>query len=237
MKLNLIQNELKAPKGQYNNFGKYKYRNCEDILEALKPLLLKHECALIVSDELVMIGERYYVKATATLTVCENGALYTVTAYAREEENKKGMDGAQVTGAASSYARKYALNGLFAIDDTKDADTQDNTSAEKAAPAPVPPQQKLVQLLAAKKEAKWFEVKPFTRGAFKGKELAEVVVLAGAEVALIAMGKYVESYYPQYPLAKERLKSAIAEARSNSEKAELEGLEQGIQHESAGDRD
>lgn len=122
-KLLAIQIELKAPKNQYNSFGKYKYRNCEDILEAVKPLCLKNKAVLTVSDEVENIQERYYIKATATLHDTESEEKISVTARAREEEDKKGMDGSQVTGASSSYARKYALNGLFAIDDTKDSDT------------------------------------------------------------------------------------------------------------------
>ena len=118
-----IQKELKAPKGQYNSFGKYKYRSAEDILEAVKPLLHKHECQLTLSDEIVLIGDRYYVKAVATIRNEKENVI--VTAYAREDEDKKGMDGSQITGTASSYARKYALNGLFLIDDTKDADTDE----------------------------------------------------------------------------------------------------------------
>lgn len=129
-----IQRNLKAPKGQYNQHGKYKYRSCEDILEALKPLLFEYECTLIISDEIKQIGNRYYVEATATLTNSE-GKRVAVTALAREEEERKGMAQAQLTGACSSYARKYALNGLFAIDDTKDADTMDNTK-EEAKPTP-----------------------------------------------------------------------------------------------------
>ena len=117
-----IQQELKAPKGQYNSFGKYKYRSAEDILEAVKPLCHKHGCVLTLTDELMNIGERYYVRATACIVTPEHKA-YEVSAYAREDETKKGMDGSQITGTASSYARKYALNGLFCIDDTKDADT------------------------------------------------------------------------------------------------------------------
>jgi hypothetical protein len=115
-----IQKELKAPKGQYNAFGKYAYRSCEDILTALKKLLEQTETVLILNDEVVNIGSRYYVKATATLSNGEE--TISATAYAREEEIKKGMDGSQITGASSSYARKYALNGLFGIDDTKDSD-------------------------------------------------------------------------------------------------------------------
>jgi hypothetical protein len=123
-KLLKIQTELKAPKGQFNSFGKYKYRSCEDITEAVKPLLSKYKCTLLTTDELVLIGERYYIKATAKLYDAENNTLIEKTdGYAREEESKKGMDGSQITGASSSYARKYALNGLFAIDDNKDSDS------------------------------------------------------------------------------------------------------------------
>lgn len=152
-KLSKIQEELKAPKGQYNSFGKYKYRSCEDILEAVKPLLVKNKLSLQLYDELIVIGEstpttyeetyydkdlkrensrivvtgnqRYYIKATARLLDIEDNSTMENTAYAREDETKKGMDGSQITGTASSYARKYALNGLFLIDDTKDADTDE----------------------------------------------------------------------------------------------------------------
>lgn len=129
-KLTKIQQTLKAPKSQTNQFGGYKYRNCEDILQAVKPLL--GDLVLTLNDEVVMIGERYYIKATVSIT--DGTQTITASAYAREEEVKKGMDGSQITGSASSYARKYALNGLLAIDDTKDADTRapdDNTQAVK----------------------------------------------------------------------------------------------------------
>ena len=122
-KLSAVQMELKAPKGQYNSFGKYSYRSCEDILEAVKPLLSKNGLTLLLTDEPVAVGSRVYIKATARL-MGDNDAI-EVTAYAREPEDKKGMDTSQVTGTASSYARKYALNGLFLIDDTKDADTDE----------------------------------------------------------------------------------------------------------------
>lgn len=125
-----IQQELNAPKNQYNSYGKYNYRSCEDILEGLKPCLKEVEAAVTVSDELVMIGERYYIKATATLFDTVDGGKISNTAYAREELTKKGMDASQITGSASSYARKYALNGLFCIDDVKDADTRDNRQKE-----------------------------------------------------------------------------------------------------------
>ena len=134
-KLSLIQGNLKAPKGQMNKFGGYKYRSAEDILESVKPLLSEHGLILTLSDEMVMVGDRVYVKATARLT--DGQSEVQTTAFAREEESKKGMDGSQVTGASSSYARKYALNGLFCIDDTKDSDatnTGAGTPAKKKAP-------------------------------------------------------------------------------------------------------
>ena len=117
-----IQSELKAPKTQVNRFGGYKYRKAEDILEAVKPLLAKQKCTLTITDDIVMVGNRIYVKATATIKN-EKGEFEETTGWAREEETKKGMDGSQITGASSSYARKYALNGLFAIDDNADSDT------------------------------------------------------------------------------------------------------------------
>lgn len=127
-KLSAIQVELKAPKGQYNDYGKYNYRSCEDILEGVKPLLDKYRVALTLNDEIVLIGDRFYVKATATLYDGEQSL--SATAYAREGGQQKGMSEAQLTGSTSSYARKYALNGLFSIDDTKDADaTNDHGKA------------------------------------------------------------------------------------------------------------
>jgi hypothetical protein len=124
-KLLSVQTELKAPKGQYNSFGKYKYRSCEDILEAVKPILAKYKASITVSDDLVQIGNRIYVKATARFLDAEvAGISIDNTAFAREPDTKKGMDESQITGTASSYARKYALNGLLLIDDTKDADTE-----------------------------------------------------------------------------------------------------------------
>lgn len=130
-KLMRIQAKLKAPKGQRNTFGNYNYRSCEDILEAVKPLLAEEGCTLTLSDEIELIGDRYYIKATATLKADKEEI--QVSAYAREEQAKKGMDSAQVTGATSSYARKYALNGLFCIDDNKDPDTDEYTKQKKKA--------------------------------------------------------------------------------------------------------
>lgn len=122
-KLFNIQQKLNAPKNQRNNFGNYNYRSCEDILEAVKPLLSENKCVLKLSDEIIYTGERYHVKAIATLTDIETGENESANGWAREEESKKGMDGSQITGASSSYARKYALNGLFCIDDNKDSDS------------------------------------------------------------------------------------------------------------------
>lgn len=123
-----LQTELKAPKGQVNKFGGYKYRSCEDILEAVKPLLGKYRMTLTIGDDLLNVGDRYYICATATLRDAESDAQIQNSAYAREALDKKGMDEAQITGTASSYARKYALNGLFCIDDTKDPDTDEYAS-------------------------------------------------------------------------------------------------------------
>ena len=131
-KLVAVQAALKAPKGQFNKFGGYKYRSCEDILEAVKPLLLEQGLQLTIIDEPVEVGGRIYIKATATVT--DGSETATVSGYAREAETKKGMDESQITGTASSYARKYALNGLFLIDDTKDADA--TNEKPKAAPRP-----------------------------------------------------------------------------------------------------
>lgn len=133
-KLIAIQTELKAPKSQFNKFGGYNYRNCEDILEAVKPLCAKHDVVPLLSDEIVMIGERYYVKGIAKITDGKDEIV--TTAFAREGVDKKGMDESQITGSASSYARKYALNGLFCIDDTKDADFMDNSQNKKPVSTP-----------------------------------------------------------------------------------------------------
>lgn len=151
-KLGAITFELKAPKNQYNSFGKYKYRSCEDILEAVKPLLNKYKCSLTIEDEIVLIGERYYVKSIAHLYDNESIDRIMNVAYAREADEKKGMDEAQISGTSSSYSRKYCLNGLFLIDDTKDADTDEhaletNSKQSQAKPqaekkrgaGPVPP--------------------------------------------------------------------------------------------------
>lgn len=131
-----IQSELKAPKNQYNSFGKYPYRNCEDILEAVKPLLKKTDTYLIIEDDIVLIGERYYVKAVIKLYSGQGSLIAESSSFAREEESQKGMSSSQVTGSASSYARKYALNGLFCIDDTKDADTTNTHGKENESAKP-----------------------------------------------------------------------------------------------------
>lgn len=137
-KLAAIQAELKAPKSQFNKFGGYKYRKAEDILEAVKPLLSKYKSVIVCTDELVQQGDRYYIKSIATLYDTEGAGYISATSYAREEDEKKGMDGSQVTGASSSYARKYALNGLLCIDDTADSDTTNQGPQEAPKPKPAP---------------------------------------------------------------------------------------------------
>ena len=151
MKLVNIQAELKAPKNQVNSFGKYKYRSAEDIIEAVKPNLFKYQTALLISDEIVQVADRVYVKATAMLIDETNEELpIKVYGWAREEEVKKGMDAAQITGSASSYARKYALNGLFAIDDTKDADSTNEHKDEVG-------EEKRMKLIALLENTIWDE--------------------------------------------------------------------------------
>lgn len=154
-----IQQKLNAPKEQFNRFGGYKYRSCEDILAAVKPLLGENECTLTITDEMVLIGNRIYVKAMAKLTN-KDGQSETATAFAREEEIKKGMDAAQITGSASSYARKYALNGLLCIDDTKDADatnTHGKDAPQESQPAPSYTPQQLKQSISEANKAKTVE--------------------------------------------------------------------------------
>lgn len=175
-----FQNELKAPKSQYNSFGKYNYRSAEDILEAVKPLEAKHNILIFVSDDVEMCGNRIYVKATAT-AVDANGESEPIkaTAFARESETKKGMDDSQITGTASSYARKYALNGLLCIDDTKDADT-DQYRNQQDNPAP-PPQQNYQQYQQQNNPAPPIPVcadcgQPFAGCMFKGQMLNEFQV-------------------------------------------------------------
>jgi hypothetical protein len=145
-----IQEELKAPKNQRNSFGNYNYRSAEDIIEAVKPIAHKYGYYLIISDEIVEVGGRIYVKATARLQPNEAGNIYSATGWAREEETKKGMDGAQITGAASSYARKYALNGLLAIDDTKDADSTNTHGKEEVSTKMIAPTAPAVRVYPAK---------------------------------------------------------------------------------------
>lgn len=185
-KLQKIQSELKVPKGQTNSFGGYKYRSTEDIVEALKPILNKHKVTLVLSDELVNIGDRYYIKATANLHDSE-GFNSQTHGYAREEESKKGMDGSQITGAASSYARKYALNGLFLIDDTKDSDaTNDGSEAPKAATAArIQPKQlkDISDVLTAAGVAKEDQMKTLANLTMKADlNVREISFLEGAKI-------------------------------------------------------
>ena len=150
-KLQKIQCELKAPKNLYNSFGKYKYRNAEGICESVKPMLEKYKVILTLSDDIIQVGERYYIKATASLKDVESDGFVDVTAMARESLDKKGMDESQITGTASSYARKYALNGLFLLDDTKDADSDEYHNQTKKDDQPSEKEQKEVETIKQQK--------------------------------------------------------------------------------------
>ena len=161
-----IQQELKAPKNQYNSFGEYSYRSCEDILIAVKPLLRETKTVLTISDELIQLGERFYVKAVATLYDETGKEIHHCQAYAREAEQKTKMDVAQITGASSSYARKYALNGLLAIDDTKDADTDEYKNQ----------QQPLTEEDTLKAQIKKYGSKASELLKDKGKKLSELSI-------------------------------------------------------------
>ena len=170
-RLSELQAELKSPKGQYNKFGNYNYRSCEDILEAVKPLLVKHNLALTISDTIEQVSDRYYVKATATIHDPDSDKSISSTAYAREPLDVKGMSDSQITGAASSYARKYALNGLFLIDDTKDPDTDE---ARNEADARAKRQ--------AKKSPDAFPEVPATIGEKEQNILKEMCAKAGKDI-------------------------------------------------------
>ena len=199
-KLLKVQTKLKAPKAQYNDFGKYTYRNAEDILEAVKPLCLEVGAIVVLTDEIVSINDRYYVKATARFidTSPVNGTLsmIDVSSLAREEETKKGMDGSQITGASSSYARKYALNGLFAIDDTKDSDT---TNTDNGTNKPTSKENKKVEQVAKKEDNKPFkteEPKPLTLEEARQMGFTsngkEYVVATMTDEQLLAMKDYTK---------------------------------------------
>lgn len=188
-KLIKIQSELKAPKGQFNKFGNYNYRNCEDILEALKPILKNVQAVITITDELVNIGDRYYIKSTVTLSDLEDEI--STTSYAREEETKKGMDASQITGSASSYARKYALNGLFAIDDTKDSDaTNDHEKPPQKPTDPKIDEIKLNTLIAML--YKLDDVEEYTKkllSYYKVKDLKDLTVTQYAKAVKSVQSK------------------------------------------------
>lgn len=175
-----IQSELKAPKSQYNSFGKYSYRNAEDILEAVKPLLSKYNATMYITDEVVEVGSRIYVKATVTLS--DGKETITASAYAREPEDRKGMDASQITGATSSYARKYALNGLFAIDDTKDNDTNELREEREERVAYEEKQAKKSKFT----DEQMAQMKKWNDGTFTAEELADIKKrLAGKDFAKV----------------------------------------------------
>ncbi len=186
-KLQKIQGELEVPKNQYNKFGNYYYRNCEDIFAAAKPVCEKHGCLLTVTDEIEERGGRLYIKASACITDIKGESMIVINGFAREEENKKGMDAAQITGSASSYARKYALNGLFCLDDVKDPDTGKHNGAgtEQAPNKPEPVNtgntngKKVSEMLAQIKD----------RGEQVGMNKAQATKFAYDEVGILDMKK------------------------------------------------
>jgi len=178
-KVQKIQRNLKAPKGQYNKFGKYKYRNAEDILEALKPLLNDYDCFINISDEIILIQDRFYVKATAKIVCSDSGESVETSAFSREALSKKGMDEGQVTGSTSSYARKYALNGLLAVDDTKD----DDFSA---------PEVKKPSKTTAKKEEKKFEKKTEKTPV---SDIGTLIDLLAGKMKLKALNQVISQRY------------------------------------------
>lgn len=191
--LTQIQSELKAPKNQRNNFGNYNYRSCEDILEALKPILKNHNADLILSDEVVEVGGRVYIKATANFKAGDETAIGT--GFAREAETKKGMDESQITGTASSYARKYALNGLFLIDDSKDADTNEYRNVQQK---PLTPEamgmKKASQVKSRFSDQETAEMKKWADGTFTPDELAKVKASLNGENWAEAFNKAKAEY-------------------------------------------
>lgn len=192
-KLLEIQVELKAPKNQYNSFGNYSYRSCEDILEAVKPLCQKHGCVLTLTDTVKQVGDRYYIEATAILFDVETAEMISSTASAREPQTKKGSDESQITGAASSYARKYALNGLFDIDDTKDADTEEKpvapaskpTAQKSTAPAQTKPINNTVKFISDAQRTRLFAMAKGHEDIIR-KELEERNISSTKEIPISA---------------------------------------------------
>lgn len=221
-KLIAIQTELKAPKSQFNKFGGYNYRNCEDILEAVKPLCAKHDVVPLLSDEIVMIGERYYVKGIAKITDGKDEIV--TTAFARESIDKKGMDESQITGSASSYARKYALNGLFCIDDTKDADFMDNSQNSKSQQQPKPQPAKETHVkgyneflkIQKEKNVPPVEITKFVAAEFKKPRVGML-----DEFEMVAALKWIKSY------GQDDVKKGFTL---------YDNADQELEHEDAGDR-
>ena len=221
-KLIEIQAELKAPKSQYNKFGGYNYRNCEDILEAVKPLCAKYEIVPLLSDEIVMIGDRFYIKATAKVT--DGKDEIATTAYARESKDKKGMDESQITGSTSSYARKYALNGLFCIDDTKDADFMDNSQNSKSQQQPKPQPAKETHVkgyneflkIQKEKNVPPVEITKFVAAEFKKPRVGML-----DEFEMVAALKWIKSY------GQDDVKKGFTL---------YDNADQELEHEDAGDR-
>ena len=188
-----IQRDLKAPKGQVNSFGGYKYRSAEDILEAVKPLLAQEGVILTLNDDIIAVGDRVYVKATATLTDIVNGGTVETSAMAREASIKKGMDDSQITGTASSYARKYALNGLFCIDDTKDADTDEYAKKQMGEGA-----KKAALMKSLNGKIKSLKLTKDEVSAIAGVKFGKTSAMELTLIELQDMDKNLQSYVDEY---------------------------------------
>lgn len=207
-----IQRELKAPKAQWNKFSEFSFRSAEDILEAVKPIL--GDCSLTLTDSLESVLEFVYVKATATLWDCDGKVIASTDAYARETPSRPKFDAAQLTGSASSYARKYALNGLFAIDDNKDADTRDNRKEGQLGPE-LTAGEKAAIALTEDPTLGWYEVLyPGSKAEFVGKTLSELATSEEGVKVLKSIEKAIASYVDKYPLADKNIKAAIAESKN-----------------------
>mgnify|MGYP000226795621 CR=1 FL=1 len=197
-KLTKIQTELKAPKSQYNNFGKYKYRSLEDIMEAVKPLLKEVGACLVVEDDIKMVGDRFYMVATARLLDNESDKFIQAQALARESFSKKGMDDSQITGTASSYARKYCLNGLFAIDDTKDADSMDNSQDNRPTASKATEQDKARMWGEFKSECERYEVDAVAFLEWAGLDMTEKAKVHNAVNKFLKSGQQFQDQLLTY---------------------------------------
>lgn len=223
-RLNLAQTELKAPKGQFNSFGKYKYRSAEDILEAIKPINLKYRLHLQIADEIQIVGDRVYVKAVCALSDVEGKSEpIVVTAFAREPLSKKGMDESQITGTASSYARKYALNGLYLIDDTKDADSNEHRDQQQNAPKQAPPK----KISATQVKTLNKVIKSIAELVGQTPEQAAGILLNASKVGVSSLGDLNESQYGKFLNYLNNMRTSYEEKANGNQQPEQTSLMDG----------